>query len=854
MAEHGGGGRGDPGDKAREEFFSEAQELIDGLGRDLLALDAVSKGGRTDPELINDIFRAVHTLKGLAGLFGATLMSGLSHELEDVLDDLRLGRLDLTAAVLDVLFRAVELYARILAAERSDTPEEPAQEVKALLHLLGQVSQRRGGGGASPVAQYELDPGLLGVLTEYEEYRLRTNISQGVSLFRIRVQFRLDTIDSALDELKARARPHGEIITYLPTGAGGDSDSIELEILLASHAPLPVLEAALGGSYALIEEVQRRGPRSKPPPTVAPYAPEPPQPVPPGSQAPDESPEPRSTFHPGPIERPEPPAPGFPATEEDVFGAEFHTIAPTGQMPVVEPRPSAMPPMQREIPLPVVWGRETSTTSSTPSDFPPPHPPIGDVRFTHRSRATDVDDILRSIPPPPPAEKPQSYPPAAAGREMSLRSVSQTVRVDIRKLDHLMNIVGELAITRTSLAKLSDKVRLRPEMRSLANELYRLHRAFERNLAQMQNGILEVRMVPLGQAFDKLARIVRQISREHDKQVNLVVTGAETEIDKLIVEELSDPLMHMIRNAIDHGIEQREERERVGKPTVGTIALNAFQKGNHVVIEVEDDGAGMNTQVLLASAVRRGLLTREQAAELLPHEILGLVFLPGFTTRGEATDLSGRGVGMDIVKTNISRMGGIIDISSEVGIGTKMTITLPITLAVISVLVIEIAGRTYAIPLASVEEAIVFDEREVRAVEEREVMNQRGRTLPICRLWKLFGHAPLEPLEPTKNEKRFVVIAAVGNRKLGFVVDRLVGQQDIVIKALGKSLARVRGFAGATELGDQRVALVLDVAALVEEVLSGDGERLLEGRGERNEGRALETRTEGKLGDGRARA
>jgi len=226
------------------------------------------------------------------------------------------------------------------------------------------------------------------------------------------------------------------------------------------------------------------------------------------------------------------------------------------------------------------------------------------------------------------------------------------------------------------------------------------------------------------------------------------------------------------------------------------------------------------------------------------------VFLPGFTTRGEATDLSGRGVGMDIVKTNISRMGGIIDISSELGIGTKMTITLPITLAVISVLVIEIVGRTYAIPLASVEEAIVFDERDVRAVEEREVMNQRGRTLPICRLWKLFGLTHDGP----PPSKRFVVIAAVGNRKLGFVVDRLVGQQDIVIKALGKSLSHVRGFAGATELGDQRVALVLDVAALVEEVLSGDGERLLEGRGGVARPGALETRTEGRLGDGRARA
>src|SRR5580693_6404560 len=212
----GGGGRGDGGDKARDEFLSEAQELVDGLGRDLLHLDETLKRGRLDAELINDIFRAVHTLKGLSGLFGATRMAGLSHELEDVLDDLRLGRIELTAAVLDLLFQAVALYGRILASEGGGAAD-PAAEVEQLLIALGQFSQRREGGGAGVVSQYDLDPGLLGVLTEYEEHRLRVNIQQGLGLYRIRVRFSLATIDSALDELKAQARPHGEIVTYLPT-------------------------------------------------------------------------------------------------------------------------------------------------------------------------------------------------------------------------------------------------------------------------------------------------------------------------------------------------------------------------------------------------------------------------------------------------------------------------------------------------------------------------------------------------------------------------------------------------------------------------------------------------------------
>ncbi len=717
MAE--GGGRGDGGDKARDEFFSEAQELIDGLGRDLLVLDEGLRGGRVDPELINDVFRGVHTLKGLSGLFGATRMAGLSHELEDVLDDLRLGRIEISPAVLDLLFQAVSLYARLLTAESSGGPE-PEREVEQLLHALGQISQR-GSGGTAAVAQYDLDPSLLGVLTEYEEHRLRTNIQQGLALYRIRVRFSLSSIDSALDELKAQARPLGEILTFLPTGSGTNVDTIELEILMASRSPLEALREAIVGPTVSIDEVPRRSdPTARPPPAALPAG------------------------HAEP-------------------GA---TVDVSASIPA---QPTGAPPGPAGNQVPSIGA-------------PPGHSPRG----------------------------------SAPNRELSLRSASQTVRVDIRKLDRLMTIVGELAIVSTAIARLTERVRGRgAESRELATDLGRLNRMFDRQLAQMQSGILEVRMVPLGQAFDKVARIVRQISRELEKDVNLVVTGADTELDKLIVEELSDPLMHMIRNAIDHGIEPRDERLRVGKPPLGTIALNAFQKGNHVVLEVEDDGRGMDQEALVAAAVRRGMLSSDEAKELTESEMLALVFLPGFTTKEVATDLSGRGVGLDVVKTNISKLGGVVDIVSDVGIGTKMTITLPITLAIIHVLLVEIGARLFAIPLANVEEAITLDENLVRRVEQREVLTVRGASLPICRLARLFAI----PKTDRHRAGAFVVIARVGARRLGFVVDELVGQQDIVIKPLGKSLRAARGLAGATELGDQRIALVIDVAALIEEVL-----------------------------------
>lgn len=736
----------------RDEFISEAQEIIEGLARDLLALDASLKRREgADHELVNDAFRAVHTLKGLSSLFGVARMSTLSHHLEDLLDDLRLGRIELTAKVLDVLFRAVDVYGQILAALRANE-NEPAQVVDALLAELGQSISRPTGGASNPLAEFELDPGLLAVLTEYEEHRLRTNLQQGVGLFVIRVRFDLATIDGALDNLKSRAKPHGEILTYLPSGEGGDSDSIDLDVLLASRQSLEVLRTELGGPAVSIQAVARRAgpPRdiaSEPPPT------------------------------------------------------QFLGSAP--------PRITTPPSAPEEV-----------FTPRAGVAVPPPSPFAGTSPHRVVIAAPVEDDPIAAIEIP------------RAG--LSIRGVAQTVRVDIRKLDHLMNIVAELAIVRSALSRITDRVRSMPEQRELGIELHRLHRGLDRHLGDLQSGILEVRMVPLGQVFDKLARVVRQLSREHDKEINLVITGAETEVDKLIVEELSDPLMHMIRNAIDHGIEKRRDRDERGKPEAGTIALNAYQKGNHVVIEVQDDGAGIDEERVLEKAIQRGLVAEGEATALLQRDVLAFIFVPGFTTKEGLSQLSGRGVGMDVVKTNISKLGGVIDVHSELGIGTKMTVTLPITLAIISALVVVIAGRRYALPLASVLEALSFDPAGMRTIEGREVMSLRGSTLALCRLDTLFGLPRLPDSPPPL--RRFVVVVGVGTQRLGCVVDQLIGQQDIVIKPLGKSLDGVRGFAGATELGDQHVGLVIDAPAIVEELLAAsDATRLLGGRSKGSE-------------------
>lgn len=697
------------GERAKEEFFSEGQELVEVLSRSLLSLDEALADERDEPGLVNEAFRAVHTMKSLAGIFGAKSLASLSHRLEDALDEVRLGRLVLTRELLDVLFHAVEMYWQLLAFEREPTGGA-APDVEAVLERLVRIRPETA--SAKLEQQLDFDTSLLSVLTEYEEHRLRISVAAGLELFKVRVRFDLATIDKDLEEIKAKAKPLGEVITYLPTGEMASPDAIELDLLLACGSTLEELIQVLGGPNTSIEAIQRRHGRPAPAPVQI-------------------------------------------------------SLAPAALTPV----PAALASDQTQI-------------ISAPTTL------LGDTEATRNSL-------------PAPAAK------------LGMRSVSRSVRVDIRKLDLLMNAVGELAIVKSALARIGEQVRADGDRR-LGSELQRLQRSFDRRLLELQEGILEVRMVPLSQMFERLTRVVRQISRDVGKDIRFVVTGGETEIDKLIVEELSDPLMHVVRNAIDHGIEAVDRRLAMGKPRAGTIALNAYQKGNHVVVEVEDDGGGVNAKYLVERAVSLGKLSPEDARQLTRKDVLALMFLPGLSTREQANDFSGRGVGMDVVKTNIGRLGGVIDLESEVNIGTKITVTLPITLAIVSALLVHVAGRLYALPLNSVSEAMMLDRQTIRVVDGKEVQSLRGASLPLCYLRRLLRLS--HDQEPTRE---FVVVATIGSRRLGLVVDDLLGQQNIVIKALGATLAGVRGFSGATELGDQRLALVLDIASIIEEVLSG---------------------------------
>jgi two-component system chemotaxis sensor kinase CheA len=321
-------------------------------------------------------------------------------------------------------------------------------------------------------------------------------------------------------------------------------------------------------------------------------------------------------------------------------------------------------------------------------------------------------------------------------------------------------------------------------------------------------------MVPLRQVFEKLARVVRRLRRDRGKEVRLEISGAETELDKLIVEGLVDPLMHVVRNAFDHAIEGGEERTAAGKPPGGCIRLDASQRGRDVVIAVSDDGRGIDVNAVRERAVAQGLISAE--AEFSDREILDLVFAPGLSTRVQVTETSGRGVGMDVVRANIGGLGGIVDVDSEPGRGTTITVTLPITLAIIQALIVGVADHRFAVPLNSVRETLLVDPNEVQRSEGRELLNLRGEALPLRRLREEFALG-----EPPPDSQQYALVVQVGDLRLGLLVDRLEGQQDTVVKPIQGPAQHVRGISGATEFGDQGTVLVLDVPAVVEDAMTG---------------------------------
>ena len=382
-------------------------------------------------------------------------------------------------------------------------------------------------------------------------------------------------------------------------------------------------------------------------------------------------------------------------------------------------------------------------------------------------------------------------------------NVSPTVRVDIRKLDDLMNLVGELVITRSRLEQLS----IEQEDQILTETVEQLSRL----TMDLRDQVLKTRMVPVDHVFSRFPRLVRDLAKETGKEVQLQISGAETELDRTVIDEIVDPLVHIIRNSIDHGIEPPEDRTAAGKSLPGVVELKAYQAGNNVVIEVIDDGSGVNREKVKARAVERGIVSREELDSMDDEEIINLIFLPGFSTSEQVTDISGRGVGMDVVKTQISNLGGVVEMASEEGKGTKFTIRLPLTLAIIQTLIVQLSDEVFAIPSTLIDQTISVAKKDIKMLRNREVTLYRGELLPLIRLQDYLG---VDEAKNSSLEELDVVIVSNGERRIGFVVDTLVRQQDVVIKSLGAYLGSIPGIAGATILGNGKIALILDLRSV----------------------------------------
>ncbi len=398
------------------------------------------------------------------------------------------------------------------------------------------------------------------------------------------------------------------------------------------------------------------------------------------------------------------------------------------------------------------------------------------------------------------------------GKSVSSKEEDQTVRVETRRLDHVMNLVGELVLSRNRLMKLGCGLEEHSEADALVRELGLTLAQLNLVTSDLQLAVMKTRMVPIRKVFSRFPRLVRDVASRLGKQVRLELSGEETEVDKSVADELSDPLVHLVRNAMDHGLETPEERVAKGKKPDGCVRLTAYQEGNSIVIRVEDDGRGLQVETISAKALAKGMVTPADLETMSQKDIMHLIFLPGFSTAERVSDLSGRGVGMDVVRTNISRMNGSLDLDSEPGRGSRITIKLPLTVAIIQALMVEVECATFAIPLASVVEAVKVTKDEIKSINGQPVLNFRERILPLLDLGEAF-HLP-----HSDHHECYVVVVAVGERRLGVVVDRLRAQEEVVIKSLGEFLANVKGVAGATITGDGKVVLILDMADLVEDV------------------------------------
>ncbi len=698
-----------------EIFIDETSEHIQSLSDNIMALESEPD----NKDVVNEIFRAAHSLKGMAGTMGFKRMQHMTHDMENVFQEVRNDTIKVDSDMIDLLFQcldAIEGYLAIIKETSDEGTNDNEAIIQKLNGFLKSAEDASAAEAAAPAeeATAESTPAvgekkfLQLDLEEKDKKKIREALDAGQKVYGMTVYICKDCLLKAARAFLVfkAVEEFAEIIVYAPSSQDIEDEKFEndFSIFFTTEEALDKIVAA-AKSVSEIEDATADA-----------------------------------------------------ITEEFLEDAAADISAPAVQE-----------------------AEEVTDTSTAPA----------------------------AAPASAPAKPASSGNSAATPKKQTGKPVTgRTVRVDIEKLDALMNQVSELIIAKNSLVSLSAN-----NGAGMQNQTYQEQIEYlERITTGLHESVMKVRMVPIESVVNKFPRMIRDLSRNLNKKMELIMTGEETELDRTVVDQIGDPLQHLLRNSADHGLESAEVRKERGKPETGTITLNAFQEGNNVIIQVGDDGNGIDTEAVKAKAIERGLVSPEQAENLSQKEIIDFLFMPSFSMAKQITDISGRGVGLDVVKSNIEALGGDVEVKSVYGEGSTFTVRLPLTLAIIQALMVIIGDEKYAISLGSIVSIEDIPITDIKYVEAKEVINMRGTVIPIIRLNQLLDIAPPEE----EQESLTIVIISKGDKQVGLVVDDLMGQQEIVIKSLGSFIDNsTKIISGATILGDGEVALILDVNTLM---------------------------------------
>ncbi|MCO2125201.1 chemotaxis protein CheA [Pseudomonas aeruginosa] len=743
----------DADEEILQDFLVAAGEILEQLSEQLVELESRPD----DMDLLNAIFRGFHTVKGGAGFLQLNALVECCHIAENVFDILRKGERRVSSELMDVVLQALDTVNAMFDQVREQS--EPTPATPELLAALARLAEPEGAEPAEPVQAppAAVPPAEPAAPPEAPAQSASSDITD-------------DEFEQLLDALQGDEAPASAVAEAPAAPAGDEISDAEFE--------------------ALLDQLHGKG-KFVPPAVSAEPA-----------QVPAEAVEPAAAAAGDDISDDE-----FEALLDELHGkGKFGDVPEAAGTPAAPAAaaPAAAPAEQGKAPA--AAGGDEISDDEFESLLDELH---GKGKFNGASEAVAAAAaVAKNIAAKSPAAKPVAPAKAAAARPAApdrpaASEAETTVRVDTARLDEIMNMVGELVLVRNRLVRLGLNSGDEAMAKAVAN--------LDVVTGDLQMSVMKTRMQPIKKVFGRFPRLVRDLARNMKKEINLELVGEETDLDKNLVEALADPLVHLVRNAVDHGIESPEEREAAGKPRVGQVVLSAEQEGDHILLMITDDGKGMDAEVLRNKAVEKGLLERDAADRLTDLECYNLIFAPGFSTKTEISDVSGRGVGMDVVKTKISQLNGTVNVFSQKGSGSKIVIKVPLTLAIMPTLMVMLGSQAFAFPLVNVNEIFHLDLSRTNVVDGQEVVIVRDKALPLFYLkrWLVPSAAHEEQGEG------HVVILSVGTQRIGFVVDQLVGQEEVVIKPLGKMLQGTPGMAGATITGDGRIALILDVPSML---------------------------------------